>query len=90
MNGCAAIQIQGRNRIILGRIGVGNERLALGEQARRGTDHCREIQHPQCEIDEMDAEINHASAPRQHWIVEPRLVGPVGVVKGELHRKDVS
>src|SRR5215212_11270415 len=37
----------------------------------------------------MDAKIDHASAARQLWIVEPGLVGTIGIVKGELYRINV-
>ena len=36
----------------------------------------------------MDAEVDHAAAAGQRGVVEPRLVGPVGVVEDEVDRVD--
>ncbi len=64
--------------------------MASGKQRAAHARQGGEAERPQREVDEVDAEIHHASAAGELRIVEPRLVGAVGVVEHEVHRADLA
>ncbi len=88
LHGGAGLEREGRDRVILDPVVPAAERLAAGEQPCRQVGDRGEAEHPQGEVDEVDAEIHDAAAARERRIVEPRLVGPVGVVEDEIDRVD--
>lgn len=50
----------------------------------------RRVERPEEQIDEMDAEVHHASAAGEARIVEPRLVRAVRIVEHRVGGIDVA
>src|SRR5690606_4449369 len=86
----AAGEIEAGDGVVLDFGRAGRERLSVGIKARGDSFDGGEIEHPQGEIGEMDAEVDHAAAAREGAVVEPGLVGPIGVVEGQIDCEDLA
>src|SRR5690349_9874620 len=83
-------EVQLRDRVVFDDLRGRRQSRALRIERARHTRYTRKAERPEREIDEVRPEIDHTAAARELDIPKPRLVGPVGVVKHEVDRVDVS
>src|SRR6185312_4774760 len=77
-------------RVVLGQRDGRHEPLAVPVQLRVDAFHAGAPGHPHCKVDQVHAQVHHATAARLGDVVEPRLVGIAGVVKSQVDRINVT